>query len=221
VKKLLDNFLYIALRRNLSVALFITWHEIRRGSKYKINTIETADLDDLTIVEGDKTKSSRYEALNYYILETLLGAFCRLFPHEKNIVDVGSGKGRVMIVAAHYGFKNITGIDFAKELCDSANQNIRKIQGQFPHTTFTIHCSDILNYNINAGDKVFFLFNPFNKEIMEKFLEKIDASVSRSPRTIYFMYANPLYKSLLLEKGYREIFSVKKLRLLEGVILVR
>ena len=215
------NFFYVAFNWNLQLAIFITWHEIKRGPKYNINTIKPESLDSLTIAEGDKSKSSPYEALNYFILENLLGNFCKLFPREKSLIDVGSGKGRVMVAAAHYGFKNITGVDFAKELCAAAERNINKIKKQFPGTTFKIYCKDILNYAINADDKVFFLFNPFNKEIMEKFLEKIDRSVKEHRRTIYFIYANPQQKEILIQKSYQEIFNIKKLNRLEGVILLK
>ena len=224
MKKLLHNiynFFYVAVNWNLPLAFFVTWHEIKRGSKYNINTIKRVSLSNLTISDGDKTKSSPYEALNYFILENLLDNFCKLFPNEKNLVDAGSGKGRIMVAAAHYGFKNITGVDFAKELCEAAEKNINKIKPKFPGTTFTVHCKDILNYQINADDNVFFLFNPFNKEIMEKFSERIDQSVKKYPRTIYFIYANPQQKNVLLEKGFKEIYRIKKLRLLEGIILMR
>ena len=205
----------------MPLAIFITWHEIKRGPKYNVNTIKPVSLEALTIAEGDISKSSPYEALNFYILETLLDNFRKLFPHEKSIIDIGSGKGRVMVVAAHYGFKNITGVDFARELCAAAERNINKIKSQFRDTTFTIYCKDILNYTIDKGDKVFFLYNPFNKEIMEKLIEKIDRSVNQHPRTIYIIYANPQQKEVLLQNGYTEVFSIKKLRLLEGVILLK
>jgi len=224
VKKFLHyiyNFFYVAFNWNLQLAVFITWHEIKRGPKYNINTIKPESLDTLTIAEGDRSKSSPYEALNYFILENLLESFCKLFPREKSLIDVGCGKGRVMVAAAHYGFKNIIGVDFAKELCAAAERNINKIKTQFPDTTFNIYCKDILNYAINADDKVFFLFNPFNKEIMEKFLEKIDRSVKEHRRTIYFIYANPEQKEILDQKDYQEIFSIKKLKRLEGVILLK
>jgi len=224
VKKLLHNiynFFYVAFNWNLPLAIFVTWHEIKRGPKYKINTIKPVGLKALTIAEGDRSKSSPYEALNYYILETLLENFRKLFPQEKSIIDIGSGKGRVMVAAAHYGFKNITGVDFARELSEAAEKNINKIKTRFPGTTFKIYCKDILNYTIDKGDKVFFLYNPFNKEIMEKFLEKIDRSVKEHLRTIYFIYANPQQKEVLLQKGYKEVFRIKKLRLLEGLILLK
>jgi len=211
----------VAFNWNLPLAIFIAWHEIKRGPKYNINTIKPVSLEALTIDDGDITKSSPYEALNYYILETLLENFLKLFPREKSIIDIGSGKGRVMVVAAHYGFKNITGVDFARELCAAAERNTNKIKAQFPDTTFNIHCKDILNYTIDKNDKVFFLYNPFNREIMEKLVEKIDRSVKEHSRTICFIYANPQQKEVLLQKGYKEVFRIKKLRLLEGVILLK
>ncbi len=215
------NFFYVAFNWNLPLAIFITWHEIKRGPKYNINTIKRERLQKLTIEEGDKSKSSPYEALNYFILENLLENFRKLFPGENSLIDVGSGKGRVMVAAAHYGFKNIAGVDFAKELCTTTERNINKIKPKFPGTTFTVYCRDILNYTITENDKVFFLFNPFDKEIMEKFSEKIEGSVKKYPRTIYIIYANPQQKEVLLQKGYKEVFRIKKLRLLEGVILLK
>lgn len=215
------NFFYVAFNWNLQLAIFITWHELKRGPKYNINTIKPESLDTLTITEGDKNKSSPYEALNYFILENLLENFRKLFPEEKNLLDVGCGKGRVLAAAAHFGFKNITGVDFARELCTAAERNIKKIKSRFPGTSFEILCKDILNYSITADDKVFFLFNPFNKEIMEEFTERIDRSVKEYPRAIYFIYANPQQKEVLFLKGFKEVFSIKKIRLLEGVILIR
>lgn len=224
MKKLLHNiynFFYVAFNWNLPLAIFVTWHEIKRGPKYNINTIMRRSLANLTIVEGDKTKSSPYEALNYFVLENLLANFRNLFPEEKSLIDVGAGKGRVMVVAAHYGFTKITGVDFAKELCAAAKENISKIEPKFPDTTFTVHCRDILSYPINAGDKVFFLFNPFNEEVLAKFLMNVEDSLLKFPRPVYFIYANPKHGELLLEKKFEIVYRIKKLRLLEGIIAVR
>lgn len=224
MKKLLHyiyNFFYVTFNWNFPLAIFVTWHELKRGPKYNINTIKPENLKDLTIMEGDMSMSSPYEAVSYFILENLLDHFCRLFPEERNLFDVGCGKGRVMVAAAHYGFKNITGVDFAKELCKAAETNINKIKPQFPETSFKIFCHDILHYRLDPADKVFFLFNPFNKEIMEKFSDQIDRSVKEYPRTIYFIYASPRQIETLLEKGYKIIFKIKKLKWLEGVILIK
>lgn len=224
MKKLLHyiyNFVYLAFYWNPFLAIFVTWHEIKRGPKYGINTIKPEKLKTLTIAEGDISKSSPYEAANYYILENLLKNFRRLFPEEKSLLDAGCGKGRVLVVAAYYGFTHITGVDFAEELCKEAERNMKKAKIKFPAVSYKIVWNDILNFPLTGSDKVFFLFNPFNKEILEKFVEKIEWSLKDFPRTIYFLYASPKYADVLLEKGFKEVYRVKKMKFLEGLIAVK
>lgn len=224
MKKLLHyiyHFFYLALNWNPLLAIFITWHEAKRGAKYGINTIKRAELKRLTIPDGDISKSSPYEAVNYYMLENLLENFRKLFPEEKNLTDVGCGKGRVLVVAAHYGFTHITGIDFAKELCEEANRNVESIKADFPAVNFKIIWDDVLRTPLTANDKVFFLFNPFDKEIMEKFVEKAERSLKDHPRTIYFIYVNPGHADVLLERNFKVVYQVKKMKLLEGLIAIK
>ena len=43
-------------------------------------------------------------------------------PPGSGFVDFGCGKGRVLLLAAGFGFARITGVEFAKELCDIAKE---------------------------------------------------------------------------------------------------
>jgi len=45
-------------------------------------------------------------------------------------VDLGSGKGRVLLMASHYPFKRIIGVEFIPELHQVAQENIRKYTEQ-------------------------------------------------------------------------------------------
>ena len=94
-------------------------------------TFAPVKLRDLTITNADILKSSPYEAVSYFMLEKLLTAFRRL-SSDTSIVDLGCGKGRVMIVAAYFGFKQIAGVDFAKELCEEATSNMKRVQSDIP-----------------------------------------------------------------------------------------
>ena len=76
-------------------------------------------------------------------------------------VDVGSGKGRILLVAAEFPFQKIRGIEFAIELHRQAERNIARYRhsGQ--------RCTDLESIDIDASHYVFpesklilYLFNP-------------------------------------------------------------
>ena len=213
-------FFYVSFHWNPWLAVFIIFHEIKRGPKYKINTVKPEKLHSLTISKGDISNSSPYEAVSYYLLEKLLIAF-RKFSDDKIIVDLGCGKGRVMVVAAHFGFISITGIDFAKELCQEAEANMENVEKKFPDLKWKVICSDVLNYIITSGDTVFFMFNPFTKSILEKFLQKVEQSFIKTPRTIYFLYVSPLHIDVLLKFGYKIIYHINPNKKLEAAIVIK
>lgn len=214
----INFFFYHAINWNPRLALFLLYHTIRGENKYGIHTFRDAELENYTIKKGDTTKSSRYEAVNYFILEKLLENFRKSFPEEKKIFDAGCGKGRVLVTAAHYGFTNLTGVDLAKELCEEAERNLQNTKTKFPGIEYKIIWDDILNYEISNDENVFFLFNPFNREILEKFVAGIEGSVKKFPRMVYFIYASPKHLEVLEENNYTIIFRLKKMKWLEGVI---
>jgi tRNA1(Val) A37 N6-methylase TrmN6 len=176
-------------------------------------------LRDLTITNGDRKKASRYEAVSFYMLEKLLSAFQKVCA-VTSIIDLGSGKGRVLMAAPHFGFTDITGIDFAKELCQQANMNMREKEKKFPNIKWKVINENVENYNIGNQDSVFFMFNPFTEDVLKRFLEKLDNSCHEFPRSIYFLYASPQYQQLLLDNGYAIIYQ-KQMMHLESIIAVR
>ncbi len=214
----ISYFFYLLFHWNIFLASFIIWHEAKRGPKYKINTVKPESLKNLTIPEGDISKSSPYEAVSYYLLEKLLTAF-RKISNASSIIDLGCGKGRVLAVAAHFGFTSITGIDFAKELCEDAERNMKKVHLKFKNLKWNVICSDVLSYELHNNDSVFFMFNPFEKEILETFLIKTEKSVVEFPRKIYFLYASPLHLDVLLRYGYETICHINPKKKLEAVIM--
>ena len=222
ILRYIDFFFYHAINWNPWLASFLLYSTIKGEKKYGINTFVRSDLNKYTIASVDSVnKASPYEAINYYVLEDLLKNFRRLFCEEKTILDVGCGKGRVMAVASHFGFTNITGVDFAKELCEKAEKNMQQVIAEFPEVTYKIAWADILNYDLDTDEKVFFLFNPFEKEIMDAFLERIETSLHQHPRQIYFIYANPQQLDSLTNKNYKVIYEVKKMKFLKGIIAVK
>ena len=211
-------FFFIAANWNPRLAAFTVYHEIKGEKKYHINTIEIDDFHNEKIESKNLLHASIYQGTNYFVIE-------KAFEYLKNenannsILDFGSGKGRIMVVAAHYGFKNITGIDFSQSLCAEAGYNIEKIKPFFPKTNFEINCDDVVNYTIENNTNVFFFFNPFDEVIMLKVVKKILFSQKQNPRKIYIIYVNPLHKEIFLSAGFEEEYFLKKMKFLEFSIL--
>jgi SAM-dependent methyltransferase len=213
-------FFYTTSNWSIWLAFFMLYHDIRGALRYGLRkTFAPASLKYLTIAGSDISRSSPYEAVNYYMLEKLLKTFRNLTPGT-SIVDLGCGKGRVMVVAAHLGFKKITGIDFAKELCRDAVRNMERTQHSIHDFNWEVICASVLDYSIQPGDAVFFMFNPFAEETLNLFLDKLEASCNHIPRKTWFLYASPLHASVLQKRGY-EIIYRHKLMNLEGMILCK
>ncbi|MEM7283223.1 MAG: methyltransferase domain-containing protein, partial [Pseudomonadota bacterium] len=49
---------------------------------------------------------------------------------DYTLVDYGSGKGRTLLIAAEYPFKQIIGIEYSEELVKIADKNVATYRGQ-------------------------------------------------------------------------------------------
>jgi SAM-dependent methyltransferase len=217
--KYISHFWYVAINWNIWMAFFMLYDNIRGSIKYGSNTFAPVELKNLTIVSGDVKQASRYEAVSYYMLEHLFTAFRKL-SSSTSIVDLGCGKGRVMMVAAHFGFKRMTGIDFAKEVCEEAKANLIRKEMQFPGITWKVINDDVQNYDITPDDSVFFMFNPFDYTVLRNFLRKLDISCDEFPRPVYFLYASPQHDKLLLNSGFAIVYQKQKMYL-KSIIAAR
>jgi hypothetical protein len=212
-------FLYTAKHWSLRLAIFKLYHDIRGGLRYRIKTFPPVKLEGLTLASAQPFKSSPYEAVNYFMLEKLLSVF-REFSGHTSIVDLGCGKGRALVVSAYFGFRDITGIDLAKELCDEAYMNMKKTQAKIPALVWRVIHANILDYEIRPADSVFFLFNPFDEETLISFLEKLERSCRLFPRKTFFIYASPVHASRLVDRGFNYLFRHEVLGI-RGCILAR
>lgn len=136
-------------------------------------------------------------------------------------LDIGCGKGRAMCVAAHFGFTNIQGIDFAKEMIDAAGKNLALTQSLLPALQYKLFWQDTTELEIGKDISTIFLFNPFGGVLVKSIIRKIENSLQKHPRQIYVLYASPDHENFFFNAGYDVRFRVKKYDYLEGIILSR
>ena len=219
-------FFYISFNWNIRIATRILRSEIRGEKKYGIDTTGADELHDLDEIGIDITHATIYMPVSYELLEEVFAQLNQLTnPQDavhkpiNHFLDIGCGKGRAMCVAAHKGFKKISGIDLSKKLCDATKQNCNITKEKIPAAEFEIINNDAFYYDIPVDVDCIFMFNPFDEIIMSGVATNIYESVRQYPRKMKIIYVNPLHKTLFTNNGFKEIYYSKKMRYLEVAIL--
>jgi len=125
---------------------------------------------------------------------------------EFTFIDVGSGKGRVLLMAADYPFRRIVGIELLPELHHVALDNLRQYQS---HTQECVDleaiCGDARTFPFPAEPTVLYLFNPLPEEGLSQVILNIERSLRDQPRPLYLLYHNPLLEHVLANSGFRRL----------------
>lgn len=210
-------FYFLFTNWNIKVAWYIIRQEIKGEKKYCINTTGADELFKLEKQGIDISHATIYMPVSYNLMEEI---FQQLSGATRNhFLDIGCGKGRALCIAAHSGFKQVTGLDFSKTLCDAAKENLIKTRHQIPGLHFKIINNDAFYFEIPGDVDCIFLFNPFDEIIMSAVVNNIFESLHSNPRKIKIIYVNPLHKDLFLKAGYTETWFSKKMKYIEAVIL--
>ena len=212
-------FFFISLNWNIRLALFTVYHEIRGERKYKITTSKIEQLQNFHIKGSNIDHAEIYQGANYYLLEKIFDHL-QTIEANQNILDYGCGKGRVLTVAPYYGFTKLTGVEFAKELCDTARKNIFEVQQKFPEKVFNIIHVNAVDYLIENDTNVFFFFNPFDEVVMLSVAKNILLSLKENPREAYVVYINPVHKEIFMSAGFEQIYFFEKLKYIQVSIMM-
>jgi SAM-dependent methyltransferase len=120
-------------------------------------------------------------------------------PRDRAFVDLGSGKGRVLLLAAQLGFQHVVGVEFSPKLCAIARANVGIFTRQLTKITSYIEVTqaDAALFNITPEHCIFYAFNPFDGVVMERLIANLRESLARHPRKIWFLYNTPLHAHVL------------------------
>ena|SRR5215467_5580431 len=125
-----------------------------------------------------------------------------LQPDRFMFVDMGSGKGRVLLVASELPFLEVVGVELSRELHQIAHDNISRYQSRSQRCTrFSLHCMNAVEYAFGPEPLVLFLANPFGRTSIARVLARLTVSLNATPREVYVIYVNPWFEALLQGTG--------------------
>jgi cyclopropane fatty-acyl-phospholipid synthase-like methyltransferase len=119
---------------------------------------------------------------------------------QYTFVDVGSGKGRMLFVAAEYPFRKVIGVEFSNDLHEEAVANIKryKYPGQRCADIESIH-ADAAEFEFPDENLVIYMFNPFGPEVMGRMLANLERSIERHPRHVLVVMLWPEHSDLVAQ----------------------
>jgi SAM-dependent methyltransferase len=214
----LRYFFYIGKNWNYRLARLILREEIRGEYRFGIQTTGADNLHSLAKQGVNTEHASIYMPVSYVLLEKLLA---QLPPNcKEHFFDFGCGKGRALCVAAQWGFKKVSGVDFSEKFCRQAQKNLKRIKPKIKGTTCTVLHGQAEDTPLPDDVDCVFLFNPFDESILARVMERIAASRIVNPRMLHLIYVNPQHRDLVGEHGFREIFHISEMTYLEASVWV-
>lgn len=145
-----------------------------------------AELRELDIASANKRYGERYQPSPVYSLRQVL-KHLGIKHSDFSFVDFGSGKGRTLLVASDFPFKQILGVEFSEALHRTAEQNTARYRARFPGRIKPVY-ADATQFALPPGDLVLYLFNPFTKPVLDKVLANVMASIAEQPRRVILVY---------------------------------
>jgi hypothetical protein len=117
---------------------------------------------------------------------------------EFTFIDIGSGRGRALLMAADYPFRRILGIELLPELHRVAKENIAKYKSE-SQRCFSIDCvlGDVVEFVFPPEPIVLYLFNPLPETGLARLISNLEHSLREHPRPVFILYHNPVLEKVL------------------------
>lgn len=169
--------------------------------RYGVRSDEWVAITDLDVVGANKEHGQNCQPVKPLAFSSAMDSF--QIPRDGVFVDFGSGAGRALMMAVLSGFDRVVGVEFAGDICVLAERNLdafrRRTGKEFESRILNLDAAD---YVVDNDDLVFFLYNPFDRPVLEAVLANIRRSHQSTPRAIHLVYGRPLQREALDEDPF-------------------
>jgi SAM-dependent methyltransferase len=140
---------------------------------------------------------SPYQATEAALFHEMVGGL-QIDYRKFTFLDLGSGKGRTLLMASDYPFHRIVGVEVLPELHRVAEENIRKYRSE-RQKCFRIEaiCGDARQFIFPKEPTVIYLFNPFPESLFKEVVVNLEHAMREDRQPVYVLYHNPLLEPVL------------------------
>jgi 16S rRNA G966 N2-methylase RsmD len=163
---------------------------------YGVDTSGIVLLRELSVVGKHWTAGIDYQGIAPALFGEIIGHLKSRYEGYR-FVDLGSGKGRALLLAAAHPFREIVGVEFSRELAAIAQRNIARYTGPRICNNITVVNSDAAEYQLPASPLIVFMYDPFDQEVMTPVASNIIMAARGSTLPSYVIYCHPRLRRLL------------------------
>jgi SAM-dependent methyltransferase len=117
-------------------------------------------------------------------------------------VDLGCGKGKPLMVAASYPFRELIGVDISPMCIVAARRNIARYEPEkIDPSRIVLLNQDAEDFEFPDEPMVIYLFNPFPGAVLERVMANLERSLRKKPRRAVIVYVNPHALAAIVGSG--------------------
>jgi hypothetical protein len=129
-------------------------------------------------------------------------------PYRFSFIDYGSGKGRVLLLAARLPFRRVVGVELSPKLHRIAEKNLRSLRfAERRSGPVESICMDAVQFRIPEESVVLYFFNPFERTIMASVRDNVVRSYEGNPRSIVIIYLILRHSDVWDEVGFLKRYA--------------
>lgn len=145
-------------------------------------------------IESDNEELRGYEGC--YPVSRMLDSL--QISEQDSVLDIGCGKGLFLYYAKRYPFRLISGIDLNAQLVSVARRNMSKLSD----TRIDVWHCDARTFGAYDKYNIFFINNPFCKEVLCEVVNRIIDSQRQNMRRITVIYQFPYHLDVFAGLGF-------------------
>ncbi|MCU1295959.1 MAG: hypothetical protein JWO91_237, partial [Acidobacteriaceae bacterium] len=140
---------------------------------------------------------SPYQPTEPRLFREMLGALAIDFS-KFTFIDIGSGKGRTLLMASDFPFGRIIGLEILPDLHRVSEENVLSYKSD-SQKCFAIETvlEDARQFVFPPEAMVLYLFNPLPEPAFIQLISNLEDSLTQYPRPVYVLYHNPLLEGVL------------------------
>jgi|SRR5580658_1008269 hypothetical protein len=179
------------------------------------DTAQIREIGSLDIDALSARHAVRYQASPAALVRTAISSLDADLS-DMVFVDFGSGKGRVVMIAASFPFKAVIGVELSSELHQIAMENVRRAAPRLSNIQrISLRCSNAQDFELPPSNLVCYFYNPFGPAVLSPLVERLWSHGSQQGYRTFIIYVDPRHRTIFDNVGgFRPIIDDPQLLVL-------